>query len=66
MFTTRIPAVRFSVRLASLLGSAVITAVILSGIDGLAVSQHAEVARLAKAKAASADVAAIAAPAGRI
>ena len=61
MFTTRTPAVRF----AGLFVSAVITAVMLSGIDGLAVSQHAEVA-LAKAKAANAQVATIAAPAGRI
>jgi hypothetical protein len=65
MFTTKTPAIRVSVRLASLLGSAVITAVVLSGIDGLAVSQHAEVA-LAKAKAGGAEVAATAAPVGRI
>ena len=65
MHTTRTPAVRFSVRLTSVLVSAAITAVMLGGIDGLAVSQHAEVA-LAKAKAASAEVAAMAAPAGRI
>jgi hypothetical protein len=65
MFTTRTPAARFSVHLASLLVSSVITAVMLSGIDGLAVSQHAEVA-LAKAKAAGAEVAVLAVPAGRI
>jgi hypothetical protein len=45
--------------------SLTLTATMLAGIDGLAVSQHADVA-LAKARAANAQVATVAAPAARI
>ena len=52
-------------RFASLFAAAALTATMLAGIDGLAVSQHADVA-LAKARAANSQVATVSTPAARI